>query len=92
MLAIRKELGLFANLRPIRTQRQLIGASPLRPELIEGVDILFVRELTGGIYFGPSGVSDDGTVGVLDDGVLGGRGPPHRAHRSRGGADSAEAS
>lgn len=60
LLAIRKELGLFANLRPIRAQRQLADASPLRPELIAGVDILFFRELTGGIYFGESGSSDDG--------------------------------
>ncbi len=60
LLVLRRELGLFANLRPVRSNRHLIGASPLRPELVEGVDILFVRELTGGIYFGPHGVSDDG--------------------------------
>ncbi len=60
LLAIRQELGLFANLRPVKPNRHLIEASPLRPELVEGTDILFVRELTGGIYFGPSGVSDDG--------------------------------
>jgi 3-isopropylmalate dehydrogenase len=55
LLRIRKELGLFANLRPIVPHTQLLDASPLKRHLIEGVDILFFRELTGGIYFGASG-------------------------------------
>lgn len=55
LLAIRKELGLFANLRPIKPHAQLLDASPLKREIVNGVDILFVRELTGGIYFGDSG-------------------------------------
>ena len=52
LLGIRKELGLFANLRPVRAIDALIEASPLRPERIKGTDLLVVRELTGGIYFG----------------------------------------
>ncbi|MBD3676615.1 MAG: 3-isopropylmalate dehydrogenase [Planctomycetaceae bacterium] len=55
LLAIRKELGLFANLRPINPHSDLLDASPLKRDRLEGTDILFVRELTGGIYFGDSG-------------------------------------
>ncbi len=55
LLRIRKELGLFANLRPITPFPELLDASPLKHEIVEGTDILFFRELTGGIYFGPSG-------------------------------------
>ena len=58
LLLLRKSLGGFANLRPVNTHRALAGASPLRPEIIEGADILFVRELLGGIYFGePRGMA-----------------------------------
>jgi 3-isopropylmalate dehydrogenase len=55
LLRIRKELGLFANLRPIKPSPHLLEASPLKSSIISGTDILFVRELTGGLYFGPSG-------------------------------------
>ena len=58
LLKIRKELGLFANLRPIVTFDELLDSSPLKREIIEGTDILFFRELTGGLYFGPSGTED----------------------------------
>jgi len=52
LLGLRKELGLFANLRPVKPHPDLLDASPLRSVLLEQVDLLVVRELTGGIYFG----------------------------------------
>ena len=52
LLRLRKELGLFANLRPVAVFDELIDASSMKPEVIKGVDLLVVRELTGGIYFG----------------------------------------
>ena len=52
LLGLRKALGTFANLRPVTIHPALRGASTLRPEVLEGVDLMFVRELTGGIYFG----------------------------------------
>lgn len=52
LLALRKGLGVFANMRPIKLHSALIDASPLKPERLQGVDILVLRELTGGLYFG----------------------------------------
>jgi 3-isopropylmalate dehydrogenase len=52
LLAIRRALGLYANLRPVRVHPALAATSPIKPERVEGVDILFIRELTGGLYFG----------------------------------------
>jgi 3-isopropylmalate dehydrogenase len=64
LLGIRKALGLFANLRPALVFKELVDASTLKPEVVSGLDIMIVRELTGGIYFGePKGVEKlpDGT-------------------------------
>ncbi len=59
LLGLRKGMGLYANLRPVRPNRALVGSSPLREERIAGTDLLVVRELTGGIYFGDSGRDGD---------------------------------
>ena len=65
LLGLRKNLGLFANLRPAKVHAPLLDASPLRREFVEGIDLLVVRELTGGIYFGePRGIRTENGVEV----------------------------
>lgn len=70
LLKIRKELGLYTNLRPVQIFSALAGASTLRPEIVDGVDMMIVRELTGGLYFGrrerfydEAGAGTDGAPG-----------------------------
>jgi 3-isopropylmalate dehydrogenase len=61
LLGLRRGLGVFANLRPVRLHPALVGASPLRAEVVRGTDLLIVRELTGGLYFGtPRGIEGTG--------------------------------
>ncbi|MGK2955101.1 MAG: 3-isopropylmalate dehydrogenase [Solirubrobacterales bacterium] len=67
LLGIRKALGLFANLRPVKPFPALIESSPLKQDRIEGTDLLVVRELTGGIYFGDSGRRDDNGGTAYDE-------------------------
>lgn len=63
LLAMRKKLGLFANIRPVTTYEALAEASPLKSHLVKGVDFIVFRELTGGIYFGqPRGRSENGAM------------------------------
>ena len=62
LLKMRKQLGLFANVRPTFTFPSLIDKSPLKRERIEGTDLVFIRELTGGIYFGDKGRTDGGNT------------------------------
>jgi 3-isopropylmalate dehydrogenase len=59
LLKMRKELGLYANLRPIKLFDELLGASSIKPEILKGSDILFFRELTGDVYFGKRGREND---------------------------------
>ena len=60
LLAMRKQLGLYANLRPVETFKSLVHKSPLKEELVDGADFLVLRELTGGMYFGEKGRLDGG--------------------------------
>ncbi len=61
LLAIRKTMGVFANLRPVRTYKTLLDSSPLKNEIVDGTDMIIVRELTGGIYYGtPRGIFGEG--------------------------------
>lgn len=63
LLAMRKKLGLYANIRPVTTFESLIHKSPLRADLVKGADFMCIRELTGGMYFGrPQGRSEDGNT------------------------------
>jgi len=62
LLGIRQALQVYANLRPVRSYRALVHSSPLKNDLVEGVDLIIVRELTGGLYYGtPRGISGTGT-------------------------------
>ena len=66
LLRLRKALGLFANLRPVKVHPALEDASPLKPEVVRGTDLMFVRELSGGLYFGePRSYSDQAAVNTL---------------------------
>lgn len=63
LLAMRKKLGLYANIRPVTTFASLLHKSPLRADLVEGADFMCIRELTGGLYFGrPQGRAEDGNT------------------------------
>ncbi|MDP8983313.1 MAG: 3-isopropylmalate dehydrogenase [Acidobacteriota bacterium] len=65
LLGIRKGLGVYANLRPVRAYKSLLDSSPLKNELVDGVDMIIVRELTGGLYYGtPRGIDESGTFAV----------------------------
>jgi 3-isopropylmalate dehydrogenase len=66
LLGIRKALGVFANLRPVRTWPALVESSPLKNHLVEGTDMIIVRELTGGLYYGePRGVFEDYAINTM---------------------------
>src|SRR5437588_2523576 len=63
LLTLRKELGLFANMRPVKAFKELLPASPLKPEIVTDVDLVVIRELTGGIYYGRPSERTEGRRG-----------------------------
>lgn len=65
LLKMRKELGLFANLRPIKLFDELLGSSSIKPEILKGADILFFRELTGDVYFGEKNRTEDSASDLM---------------------------
>ncbi len=65
LLAMRKELGLFANIRPVKALGKLTDASTLKHEVVDGVDLVVVRELTGDVYFGEPKVFRTQMVGII---------------------------
>ena len=83
LFKLRAELGLYANLRPVRPLRALYDASPLKRELIEGVDMLIVRELTGGLYYGERGTKDGRAFDTMVYTVAGDRADRPRRLRGR---------
>ena len=86
LLRLRKELGLFANLRPALLYPELADASSLKPELVEGLDLMILRELTGGIYFGePRGIEVREPMNL--GGVVGGQGVGQLGKAPAGGAE-----
>ena len=100
ILGLRKHLGLFANFRPAICYEQLTHASSLKPELVAGLDILIIRELTGDIYFGqprgrrsaPDGALPRRRRGLRHDALHAARDRAHRPRRLPGGAQAQQAS
>tara|TARA_B100001057_G_scaffold487780_3_gene571048 strand:+ start:2261 stop:3316 length:1056 start_codon:yes stop_codon:yes gene_type:complete len=64
LLKLRKELGLFANLRPVKSYKEILSLSPIKQEIIDGVDMLIIRELTGGLYFGDKKTNNDTSTDI----------------------------
>ena len=89
LLALRKGMGLYANLRPVRPHPAALNASPIKPHLLTGVDMMVVRELTGGIYFGEKTRTADSASDLCTYSV--GRDRARGAQRVQAGARSAAA-
>ena len=93
-MRLRKEMDLFANLRPAKVFDALVDASSLKPEIVKGLDIMIIRELTSGVYFGePRGrhTNAQGEVEAFDtQRYTGARDPPRLRRRLRAGAQAQE--